>query len=322
MFSSFDTDDLTRPLENMAGLSVWLLKVLLVAALAISAASLFWLLLAGPGRDVKVSSSLRRDDGSAQVVVNPDLFQQVDIFKRAARGDAGVSAPVVDAPTTNLKIVLHGVRLSESGNSTATISDEKGVQRTYEVDDEIDGLTSVKIDRIYSDGVLIVRNGKIERLLIRDPSVRALTSIASDEDTEFVPSDVKPSQGPKNVEQPHSASTSIEKPQRFASSMTSADMMRLFQSMSYDATGLDKGVYVFPTRNATLFARSGLKAKDIVVSIGGFQINATTDFKRLLSDIQDEQSTDVDIIRNGRPVLISLRRTDGQSEIDEFNDTR
>lgn len=59
----------------------------------------------------------------------------------------------------------------------------------------------------------------------------------------------------------------------------------------------DGGLYVFPTGNIDVFAKSGLEAGDIITDVAGLKLDSRADFDRLLQEVEQQRQISLEIIR-------------------------
>ena len=316
------------PWGRLLDASMVLAKVGLVIAIGYLTARLIWLIVAGVGQDVTITSSSQGGAGvQSSIAADPIILQQVDLF--AVTSTEQVAAPsgdqtqfqILDAPTTNLKLTLHGLRYSDSGvPSVAVISYENGAQENYRVGNDIKGLSGVKIDSIYEDGVLIVRNGKVESLFVRDTSqprlVQPVDEPADSNEgrarTPDIPQRQASSQLPSGAAAAGVAQSEPAQPEqtspRVVAEYEEAEILQLMQSLNLNINATEDGVLIMPTRNGHLFSRAQLRSRDILVKVGGMRVDDNTDFERLLRDVENDDEIDLEVVRGNELRLVTIRR--------------
>jgi len=86
-------------------------------------------------------------------------------------------------------------------------------------------------------------------------------------------------------------------------------LLTLGQSIRLDSDtgGVSAGFSVFPTRNAQLLARAGLRSGDVLTHAGGVELRQESDLDRVLATLETERRISLRIVRNGRERGVTLR---------------
>ncbi len=192
----------------------------------------------------------------------------------------------VDAPQTRLQLQLKGVFISERDNESSAIVSEKGKTGEYfRVGDKLPG--NAELVAVYSDRVLLKRNGRLETLSFDDGS-KGNNSIAR----------VKSSSKSKQVKSPEQFISAAEK--RIAENPATALASVGLKPVS---NGKAEG-YVYDGKNPML-ARMNLKPGDVVRSVNGFPLGDINKDKALLKQLYEQGSLDVEVERNGTSFYIN-----------------
>lgn len=303
--------DINLDIGRLNAVLAALVTALAVILLALAAARLFWAVVAGPATDIAPPSPA----ASRASAVNADfsVLERATPFRRMQAGTAVAATPdtvASDAPDTALSLTLHGVfGLDET--AVAYISAGEGPQTAYRPGDRIDGLASVTVERILPDTVLLRREGRLERLTNRSPT-RAIIPL-NGAPREPIDADVAEAvpfgTGADEAVEEAPAQPPPEPTRRLAARINRAELEELAASLRIDPknNGLDHGVSVFPTRNAALMQRAGLRAGDVVQRIGGVRIDGEADLARIIAEVENETVIEVALVRSDQPHLLTLR---------------
>jgi len=278
--------------EKLNKLPQWSLNLLLVGFVIYGAsllAQLTWILLSDNqgGFSSAASWSPASNSGGHSSARDSSVLLTISLF-----GKEDVSAPKqqlmesVDAPKTRLQLQLKGVFISERDNESSAIVSEKGKTGEYfKVGDKLPG--NAELVAVYSDRVLLKRNGRLETLSFDDGST-SKNSIAK----------VKSSSKSRQVNSPEQFVSAAEK--RIAENPTTALASVGLKPVS---EGKADG-YVYDGKNPML-ARMNLKPGDVVRSVNGFPLGDINKDKELLKQLYEQGSLEVEVERNGTSFYIN-----------------
>ena len=146
----------------------------LVVAIAFQLSALTWRVL--PGGTVSASGPIPTvgASNSSGGIKRPTDFSQLKeshLFGAAPAQPAPVVEEVVDAPDTTLSLRLTGIVYGEGGVPSQAIIAGSAAEKTYQIDQPIDGANGAKLHSVYSDRVILNRDGRLETLRQpKDPS--------------------------------------------------------------------------------------------------------------------------------------------------------
>lgn len=300
----------TQTLEAAAPLLMRLIRFVVIAAslvfIAIQIARVVWLILSGVDALAPQPQMSSRSVAQTGVNIDTAILNRITPFKRgltsAEPDDRDTGA---DAPETDLNLILNGIRADKDGQGVAFISSKKGKQRRYAVGDEVEGMRGVVIEGIYADGVLLKRNGQVERLM--HEKVDGIQTVSAIESAKR--EDARRQAEAERLAREAPAKTEVVARQARAK-LSRQEIMSLFEWARFDPVTANDvaGVTVFPLK-ADVFSRSGLKSRDIVQSIGGVRINSDTDFQKLIADLENETETTIALLRGRDAVQLSISVT-------------
>ncbi|WP_017670162.1 type II secretion system protein N [Blastomonas sp. AAP53] len=259
------------------GLYGWL-RALLVLALIIQVARLVWTI---------VTPIAPLGDWQARTanIMSPSaraaLFASFDGFDRAAAtGDAS-------AAVTSLDLTLYGLRMNEaSGGGSAIIAGSDGVQRSYDVGEEVS--SGVKLVQVLFDHVVLERAGSRESLFL-DQSVPAETVGDAPLAAAAAPGAVG---APPVVQAPGPMT-----PEAINGGIGFAPRME---------NGRATGFAVTPKADGAVFAQAGFKPGDIVVEINGRKVSSAADGAALAGQIRPGARISLLIERGTETLPIAL----------------
>jgi len=189
-----------------------------------------------------------------------------------------------NAPATSMPLVLTGIIAgNDPQNGLAILGQNAQSAKVYAVGDNVPG--GAKLHSVYSDRVVIDRNGQLESLAL-------------------------PHQVASSAPPPSSAALSAENPpiermRRMISEQPGllADVMRPQPVMDH---GRMNGFRVYPGRNRMAFARLGLRAGDQVTAINGTPLDDRDRGEQILHTLSSSSEAHVTVIRNGQTQDLTL----------------
>lgn len=200
----------------------------------------------------------------------------------------GVTAPTV-APKTNLRLVLKGVFTAEQGGASGAIVEEIGKSSDYYgLGDKMPG--NATLEEVYSDRILLRRNGKLETLAFDDVSLGKENSISKG--------------SPNKKKSSQARIKKVDTPEQFideAAKRLSENPDAALTSVGLSATG---DGYVYRGGNPML---SGLNLKkgDVIRSVNGHSLGDVKKDKNLMKSLYEQGSLEVEIVRDGASFYIN-----------------
>lgn len=201
-----------------------------------------------------------------------------------------------NAPATSMPLVLTGIIAgNDPQNGLAILGPNAQSAKVYAVGDNLPG--GAKLHSVYSDRVVIDRNGQLESLAL-------------------------PHQSAANAPPPSSAALAAENPplermRRMISEQPGllADVMRPQPVMDH---GRMNGFRVYPGRNRMAFARLGLRPGDQVTAINGTPLDDRDRGEQILHTLSSSSEAHVTVIRNGQTQDLTLNIAQVAQEADSL----
>lgn len=291
-----------------------IMVMLAIVVLAMVAARLCWLFFNGPDYSGKTLPIKLSNQSMVKAnAIDVSMLSRVTPFRVLEESELVGSVQGIEqqnAPETELNLVLNGVRADGRGAGVAFISSGSDPQKRYYTGESILGLRGVKVESIYADGVLLSRDGRIERLSNFHDENIGIQSVNVTEKSSIRQIQTRQEQLLENDKKGNHSSISeqVEEAQEemLASSRMSRDELEGMLSWARFepvTVGDIPGVTVFPLSSA-MFAKSGLKAQDIVQEIDGIVLNENTDYRDLKVSLEQSVQIEIKLIRKQRPVKL------------------
>ena len=292
--------------------------VLLIFWLAFLMARAVWLIAAGPNNIVEPASSSNNSTAPRTSTVDTSILLSATPFRSTPPQASRVASASTAPPETTLDLKLNGVITNGEGSGVAFISNENGEQFRYFQGDPILGMSGVTIDQIYADGVVLSRDGRVEKLTTRDetegpaitPAYQSdLTNTVGERDSGKVKEQSRYDHTHAPVLQKMAQLTDARQSPSVQNAMLMrSEMLNFLQWARLDVQTQESvpGVTVFPT-NSTIFKKSGLRSRDVIQSIAGIRLEEGLDYVRLFEDIEAEEKIELRLLRNGTPVELTIR---------------
>jgi general secretion pathway protein C len=207
-------------------------------------------------------------------------------------------------------LILRGtIAQADPKTGVAVIADAGNGERAFGVGDEV--ISGVRLDAVYPDHVVLLRNGVGETLnLTRDMNL--------------APEDiVRPT--PATASSRTVTATSASAPVNPASSVQSANAPSQWQQqiaqLRQNPGELMKRVQVIPVldgvnlsgvrlsvsgADAALLGQIGLRADDVVVAVNGMSIDSIAHGQQIVSNLGSASAARVTVLRDGKPVDLNV----------------
>lgn len=261
----------------------WLIpavQVLLLIAISIAAAKLVWSLVPTPQSarwrpaPVQVAGSSQETGPKLDLILGARLF---GVYQPQASN-------LDSAPDTSLNLTLLGIFAgTRKEESRALIGQPNGDEQPYSIGQDV--VNGVNLQAIFTDRVVLSRNGQLETLRLDKDKPSAA----------FV--------GDSSPAQNGAPSLGQVRQELLADPNKAAEYIRI---QPVNANGQMKGYRVYPGQNQTLFNNAGLRPGDLVTSVNGIQLDDTQKAMQMLSDLSKAGSASVVIDRGGQSQTINV----------------
>ena len=210
----------------------------------------------------------------------------------------GVSGQVVSekkvetksAPKTRLRLILKGVFTSEHGGKSGAIVEEIGKKSDYySLGDNLPG--NAVLAEVYSDRILLRRNGKLETLFFDDGKKTSGSQIAK------VPGLTKKKKKP-------SRSKGVNSPEEFMSEAAKRLADNPDKALSSVGLSATEGGYVYQGGNPMLSGMN-LKKGDVIRSVNGHPLGDVKKDKSLMKSFYEQGTLEVEIMRDGASFYVN-----------------
>lgn len=231
-----------------------------------------------------------------QPTVNVERIAALHIFGEA-------NAPVeeqVEAEETKLNLKLLGTYVSEDESINSAIIQSGGNQENvYFIGDKLKVRGNVTLHKVETLKVIIKNGGKYETLTLLEQLNKQVMSTVKK--TEL-------SKGPeRTIDKRRDARLSRElaemKQKLYDNPQSMMDIARVERVI--DDSGQVSGYKVSPGKDPRMFTRLGLRRNDVITSVNGQPLN-DQGLMGVLNELNNAQSVEVTIERNGQPVTLLL----------------
>jgi general secretion pathway protein C len=225
--------------------------------------------------------------------LNVSTIVDAHLFDKAPTAERDAS----NAPQTNIPLVLTGtIAGNDPQNGLAILGQSAQTAKVYAVGDNVPG--GAKLHSVYSDRVVIDRNGELESLALP----RQLNAGNAPPPTAAN----MPSENPN-----------FERMRRMITEQPSllADVMRPQPVIDH---GRMNGFRVYPGRNRQAFLRLGLRPGDQVTAINGTPLDDRDRSEQILHTLSSSSEARVTVIRGGQQQDLSLNLAQVEQEADSL----
>jgi len=221
-------------------------------------------------------------------ITNGHLFGTV-----AEHASAGSAA---DATQTSMQLVLTGIIAGKDPKvGFAIVGENATAAKVHAVGDNVPG--GAKLHSVYSDRVLLDRNGRLEYLTLPHSNSAALNA--------------NPVQAAVPNQNP-----AFDRVRRLITEDPTAlnDIMR---NQPVLMQGKLRGFRVYPGRNRQAFTRLGLRSGDLVIAINGTPLDDPARGDEIFRTIGSASEARVTVMRNGQQQDLSLNMSQVAQEAEE-----
>ena len=199
-----------------------------------------------------------------------------------------------NAPQTSIPLVLTGtIAGNDPQNGLAILGQTAQTAKVYAVGDNVPG--GAKLHSVYSDRVVIDRNGQLESLAL--------------------PHQMNAGNGPPPSSAALQGDNGIERMRRMITEQPGllADVMRPQPVIDH---GRMNGFRVYPGRNRLAFMRLGLRPGDQVTAINGTPLDDRDRSEQILHTLSSSSEAHITVIRNGQQQDLTLNIAQVAQEAD------
>lgn len=266
--------------------TVAIAEIALVAAIAVVAGLLTWRLLP-PGAapvDTSIPAAPEALPSSADTA-SIDLAS-LHLFGEAAPGDrAQPEAVPTEAPDTRLNLKLKGVFATGRGDGFAIITVGNGEQSVFAVGDRVAG--KARVDGIYSDRVILDRNGALETLRLATENVPLQAARAATQ---------RGAMGNRDLQRIAGKAREL----RSRLMQNPLQLARMVRFQPYLRDGELIGYRIQPrAADAQLLAELGLRPTDVITAVNGVSLNDPAQAQQVLQQMQSASVITVSWLRDG-----------------------
>jgi general secretion pathway protein C len=295
---------LEKLLTNQLPVAVALILILMIS---LRAAELTWSLIPAP----EIQSQMQSKGAKPTPAANSrDASEQLDtVAKLHLFGVAGVSKTVKkidsNAPTTRLNLTLHGVFVADKPEKGEAIIGTSGnVQKYYKVGNAV--MSGVTLQAVFEDRVVLLRNGQSEVLRfpkVSEPRTATSTRKSSRKSASADRGSSQPGFGP--VIGSGATNQNLKK----YGDLLRNEPLKIFEYVRFvpvkSRDGM-KGYRILPQKNRELYNQLGVRPSDLVTSVNGIALSNDKEAMKLIENLKDAQSIQVEIVRNGRPQTLDF----------------
>lgn len=277
----------------------FILNALLLVLLAHRLAGLTWALLPEPAQPAAAPpSSSAAAEGKPNDQGNP-AYQRIaewHLFGKPPPAAGQPKAPV-DAPETRLNLTLRGILYNDDpAQARVIIAPGNGPEEAYKIGDDLSG--GARINAIYPDKVMLLRDGQYETLTLPEDQVKGAATQS----------------GPQSRRRPDEANSSL--PTGNTGQVLSKvrqqivdhpqQIQQYVRFRPYTRNGHYAGVRVTPGANPRLFNLTGLQPGDVITSVNNITLDNPDRGFQALEFLAQAQEVNLTVLRNGQPRNLTI----------------
>ena len=284
------------------------ISICLFGYIAYIAAQITWLVApAGPAALKNQVSVNGKTNNQSSGSIDLNSLQALNLFGAYNEKPVEVVQVInedLDAPETQLNLMLSGVVASSDKSTAAAIIQNNNKQETYGIGDTITG-TRVVLENVLSDRVLIKQSGRLETLMLDGYQYE---KVSASNNVTFAKTGEKTT-GIKLVETSASASVIDQRKNK----QLSASVRELKNTLARDPSKISDflnispkrvngkivGYRLSPGKKPDVFKSSGLKAGDVAIQMNGYDLTQPLELVQALQALKRDTEVSLLIDRNG-----------------------
>lgn len=237
-------------------------------------------------------------DSTATGKMNLETLTTLNLFGTAERR-AG-SKSVQNAPKTSLNVRLIGVSASSNPERSAAIIQQGSKQQTYIIGESL-GSSSVTVEEIHADRVILDNNGRLETLKMEDigEDRPALSLIVGDSDNSGALVPVDSDEGA-----PADDATVEQQLAQVADNPSS--LLDYVNISPVQTNGELKGYKLNSGKNPELFRDAGFQNGDLAVAINGYDLTDMEQAMLASQELSEQEQVTIEIERDGERMELSF----------------
>jgi general secretion pathway protein C len=289
---SLQSNDLVRLLQGRnAQIGIRVVNILLVIWIAVQLAALTWAVL--PQQEPAPAPVTAQPGNPVQKNPHTALIEQLPglhLMGVPTSAATTVTTAPVDAPDTQLRLILRGALASDNKlDARAIIADSGGKEEQYAIGDSVPG--NAELSEVYPDRVILKRSGRFETLRLPTDTPTGGTGFSRSQPV------------------PVSVSTPAERLRQVRAQLQNSPrslygMLRATPKL--DADGNTVGYVVAPGNDPQLFSDVGLQNGDVVTEVNNMSLSDPANGSKALQSLQNGETVTVKVLRNGAEQMITL----------------
>ena len=276
---------------------------MLVVVLAYQLARVTWALIPGPPLDAPapVINPVTISRPATSAVVDMPGIVEAHLFGEYVERAPEPVFQVLEAPETELDLLLKATVSEARENSFgAAIIASAGTERTYTVNEEIEGTGGAVLYAIHSDRVILNNAGQLQTLRLprSDAAQNHLTLVTA---ASGLSAATSPAAG---------LSSAVAVPtMRTTLSEHASRLSRIVHAAPHVEQGQMMGFRLNPADDAAPFEDLGFEPGDVVTEINGTSLTAPGQALEVIQRLGESAQANVTLLRNGRLQVLSIDTT-------------
>lgn len=301
-------DKQKRLSERVMPVCRWLLALILVVWLAKVLADTFLVWLSGPQDVVPPRQDLPQvtvtDQGRGDVRLSSRQVADWRLFGEYQAQQQ--TAEPVDAPETRLRLELVGLFQHADGTlARAIIAEQGGDAELYRPGDRVPG--NAVLEDIYSDRVILRRQGQLETLRLRETELSGGVSSTAQSSAAFRQAPTRRQPPPARQSTDRSSRQGSEPDLAQLDGDPRAQREAIIQQLSLDAVeqGAASGYRITESAPREMIGSVGLRPGDVIISVNGHALGEEAGDIAALQEVMNAGSATIEVERGTRRFTVS-----------------
>lgn len=271
---------------------------LLLVWLAWLLADTVWLAWRGPTAVIPPDPDLvvvQTGQVQQEMALSPEQVRSWELFGRYQAPETAASDQPVDAPETRLRLDLLGVfQTGDTSAAGAIIAEQGGEGELYHPGQVLPG--NATLETVYADRVMLRRQGRLETLKLKEPSLEG--TVSRTRSTEPEPS-------PEEDQARDYRAAGGEEPEELGPrGSIERQRKQIISGLGLEKT--DGGYRISQEAPTEVISRVGLQSGDVIVSVNGHQVGEEQADLAALRDYQETKSATIVVQRGAQRFTVTV----------------
>lgn len=272
--------------------------MLLLVWLAWWLADTVWLAWRGPTAEIPPDPDLvvvQTGEAQREMALSPEQVRSWELFGSYQAPETTATDQPVDAPETRLRLELLGVfQTGDTSAAGAIIAEQGGEGELYHPGEVLPG--NATLETVYADRVMLRRQGRLETLKLKEPSLDGSVSLTRS---------AEPEPPAREESQATDYRAGSDEPEELGPrGSIERQRKQIISGLGLEKT--DGGYRISREAPTEVIGQVGLQSGDVIVSVNGHQVGEEQADLAALRDYQETKSATIVVQRGAQRFTVTV----------------